>query len=274
MTGRHRGGSGEPLVLIHGFSHTWRVWEPVIPPLERDHDVLASTLTGHVGGPRFPEGTSASIAGLADGVERELDELGWSRAHFAGNSLGGLVTLELATRGRALSATAISPGGGWEAGSKEEQRIERFFRRAHRSLAIGGRHAERLVSRPRLRALVLRDLAAHPQRIPPAAAADIMRGMAEMEDYVPFLESLKEIGPPQDFDGIDCPVRIAWGTKDRVLPIGRYSERLRRLIPEAEFVELPGLGHTPTYDDPALVARTITEVTSRARATQAVPEPA
>ena len=33
-TSMHRGGTGEPLVLIHGFSGTWRVWEPILPLLE------------------------------------------------------------------------------------------------------------------------------------------------------------------------------------------------------------------------------------------------
>jgi pimeloyl-ACP methyl ester carboxylesterase len=49
-----------------------------------------------------------------------------------------------------------------------------------------------------------------------------------------------------------------------VLPLGRYSDRLQRLIPDAEFVELPGLGHTPMYDDPELIARTIRATVARA----------
>ena len=65
------------------------------------------------------------------------------------------------------------------------------------------------------------------------------------------------------------PVRIAWGTRDRIIPLERYSPRLRRLVPQAELVELPGLGHVPMSDDPELVARTILEVTA-ARAPAAV----
>src|SRR5271154_1082122 len=39
------GGSGEPLVLIHGFSATWPIWDPIRPRLEASHDVLAVALT-------------------------------------------------------------------------------------------------------------------------------------------------------------------------------------------------------------------------------------
>ena len=49
----HRGGAGEPLVLIHGFSGTRLMWEPVLEALERSHDVLAVNLAGHVGGPEL-----------------------------------------------------------------------------------------------------------------------------------------------------------------------------------------------------------------------------
>src|SRR5215212_11490935 len=51
FTPSHRGGSGPPLVCLHGFMDTWRVWELVLPALERRHDVLAPTLAGHAGGP-------------------------------------------------------------------------------------------------------------------------------------------------------------------------------------------------------------------------------
>ena len=49
---------------------------------------------------------------------------------------------------------------------------------------------------------------------------------------------------------------LAWGTRDRIIPSPRYSQRLRNLLANAEWIELPGLGHVPTCDDPELVTRT------------------
>ena len=51
VTAFHRGGTGTPLVLLHGFTDTWRTWKPVLPALEEHHDVFAPTLPGHHGGP-------------------------------------------------------------------------------------------------------------------------------------------------------------------------------------------------------------------------------
>jgi pimeloyl-ACP methyl ester carboxylesterase len=63
--------------------------------------------------------------------------------------------------------------------------------------------------------------------------------------------------------GIDVPVRIAWGTKDRTLPRKDHSGFFRTMLPDAEWIELADAGHLPQLDDPPLVARAILEVTRR-----------
>src|ERR687889_511348 len=109
----HRGGSGPPLVLIHGIGHTWRGWKPMLPLLERNFDVLAVDLPGFGHSPPLPAGTAPPPEALADEVEGAMDAAGFERAHIAGNSLGGWIALELAGRGRADTVEAISPGGLW-----------------------------------------------------------------------------------------------------------------------------------------------------------------
>ena len=48
---RYRAGEGPPLVLVHGFTATWRCWLPLLAELVPHFDVLAPTLHGHDGGP-------------------------------------------------------------------------------------------------------------------------------------------------------------------------------------------------------------------------------
>ena len=108
FTPSHRGGSGPPLVCLHGFTDTWRTWELVLPALERHHDVLAPTLLGHAGGP--PLEGEVSDALIADAIERAMDEAGFETAHIVGNSLGGYVALQLAARGRARVGRGARPG--------------------------------------------------------------------------------------------------------------------------------------------------------------------
>src|SRR5215208_371925 len=110
----YRAGHGEPLVLIHGFTATWRCWLPVLGLLVPRFEVIAPTLHGHDGGPVPPEGPAHSLTRAADHLELLLDSYGVGTAHLAGNSMGGALALELAKRGRARSVVALSPGGGWE----------------------------------------------------------------------------------------------------------------------------------------------------------------
>jgi pimeloyl-ACP methyl ester carboxylesterase len=108
----HRGGTGEPLVLVHGIGHTWRGWKPMLPLLEPRFDVLAVDLPGFGHSPPLPpDGVAPTVEALADAVESELDAAGFDTAHLAGNSLGGWIALELARRRRARTVTAISPFG-------------------------------------------------------------------------------------------------------------------------------------------------------------------
>jgi pimeloyl-ACP methyl ester carboxylesterase len=265
----YRGGSGTPLVLIHGFSANWRCWQPVIPALEEHHDVIAINLAGHAEGKPLDPGVPASVDALVDAAARELDELGVGRAHLVGNSLGGWVALALGARSRGLSVVALSPAGGWEhtdgdgALTPEMRRLKGYFMRNYRLLRLLGARGEDLVRRPRFRAFAYRDVSSRAAEIPASLAVDLFRSASNCDIYLPFMSYVEENGFPQELGPIDSPVRIAWGTRDRIIPKSRYSARFGRLVPDAEWVDLDGLGHVPMLDGAAVTVQTILEVTER-----------
>jgi pimeloyl-ACP methyl ester carboxylesterase len=254
------------MVLIHGFSGTGAIWEPVRERLEDSFDVLIVNLAGHVGGAEIPNGTEVSLETLVDAVERDMDAAGFSDAHLVGNSLGGWISLELARRGRARSVVAISPAGGWEAGSRAERRLRPLFERSHKMSSRLEPRLEKWLRRPRLRRALLSQVVARGDRISPATALQTIRDSVSCPVYFELMDALLRSGPPASFDGVNCPVALVWGTRDRILPLRMYSPRLRAMLPTAQWIELKGLGHCPMSDDPELVARTIA---SRARAESA-----
>lgn len=261
---------GEPLVLIHGFSATRGVWQPLLEELERDHEVLAVNLAGHVGGPELPAGIDVSLGALVDAVERDMEAAGLQSAHLVGNSLGGWISLELAKRGRARSVVAIAPAGGWEPGTRDEKRLRTLFTRNHKLSTRMLPRLERMMGRPRLRRLLLAQVAAYGHKIPASAAVQLIRDSVDCSVYFDLMDAIMRDGPPRSFEGITAPVLLVWGTRDRILPPKRYSERLRRMLPDAEWVELKGLGHMPMSDDPELVTRTISQFVARASERAAV----
>jgi pimeloyl-ACP methyl ester carboxylesterase len=149
FTRAHRGGTGPPLVCLHGFTDTWRTWELVLPMLERRHHVLAPTLLGHAGGPPLPAGGDVSGALLVDAVEQAMDDAGLATAHVVGNSLGGYLALQLAARGRAESVVALAPAGGWAAGDDSYKKtMQHFLLMEHQVKAAVPRAGAIVATRP------------------------------------------------------------------------------------------------------------------------------
>jgi pimeloyl-ACP methyl ester carboxylesterase len=260
----HRGGSGSPLLLIHGFSVTWRTWKPVLSQLERHHDVIAPTMLGHSGAAPFSDGVLPSIDSLVDGVEAELDRLGLDKVHIAGNSMGGWIALELARRGRARSVVAFSPGGAWSSGPRMTMLLAGFRVGIAAATAFGHR-AERLALTPHGRRMLASRQFEHPERVEAAELIADIRAIKEAPMLRSILRGLTEKSL-QPLPDPGCPVRIVWAQRDRVIPYEQFGVPIMRQVPSAELVILNGVGHVPMSDDPAAVSRLILEVTAKAEA--------
>jgi pimeloyl-ACP methyl ester carboxylesterase len=258
---RHVGGSGEPMVLLHGFALSADSWKPLLPHLFGHHSVHAGTYHGHHGGAPLPSNFRPSIASSVDLAATEMDIAGIRRAHLVGNSLGAWLALELARRGRALSVVAFSPGGGWESGSAEERYLHSLFKTKRRLLRVGGRIAPLVAASKHLRRFGLREIVANPDQLTHEQATLLIRTPGNCAAYDGVLRAMPHEPPPLPMDPLPCPVRIVWGTKDDLLPMKGYSERWRRLLPGAEWLELEGVGHVPMYDDPAACARAVLDFT-------------
>lgn len=250
----HRGGSGSPLLLLHGVGGTWRVWAPVLRHLEPHHDVLAPTLLGHGGAAGLRSGVAPSIDALVDGVERMLDQLGMVQVHVVGNSLGGWVALELARRGRARSVVLFSPAGAWRSPWRIKA-VAAGIRLSAALLARWSEHADAMAARRWLRWLLLWPQVAHPDRVVPAELAANIRASADAPVVGPLLRVLphQQIDPPPAARAY--PIRIVWPQADRVISFRHFGVPMLERVPGAELVRLPGIGHVPTFDEPCTVAR-------------------
>jgi pimeloyl-ACP methyl ester carboxylesterase len=255
MLNHHRGGTGEPLVLIHGIGSRWQIWDPVLPLLEPSREVIALDLPGFGASPMSDRPGPPGVEYLADSVCEFLDECSLERPHVAGNSLGGWLSLELARRGRAQSATALSPAGFWSEGEGLRSRLSLFL--AVRSARLTAKYADTLLASPLRRKIALWQFSAHPEKIPPQDAADSIRALARAPSFDATLAAM--LG--QRFshgEQLDVPVTIAWGERDRLLP-PRQALWAKHLIPNARSVILWGCGHVPTYDDPEQIAQVLLE---------------
>lgn len=92
----HRGGAGEPLILLHGFPQNHRCWEKIAPQLAERFDVIVPDLRGY-GDSDAPEGAEAyAKREMALDIVGLMDALGVERAHVLGHDRGARVSYRLA----------------------------------------------------------------------------------------------------------------------------------------------------------------------------------
>jgi pimeloyl-ACP methyl ester carboxylesterase len=234
----------------------------VLPELERHHDVLAPTLLGHSGGPALEGEVNGAL--IPDAVERAMDEAGFETAHIVGNSLGGYVALQLAARGRAESVVALAPAGGWAKGDESFKGTLGFFATMQEQLKAAAPHAHAIVASAEGRRRATQFTTTNFEHIPAELLAHQIVGAASCEAVRPMLEYARREGYSLEAEKVTCPVRIVWGTEDKILPWPSSAMRFRDdWLPHADWVELDGIGHCPQLDVPLETAQLIVGLTAR-----------
>jgi hypothetical protein len=240
-------------VLIHGIGSFFQVWEPVLPALEAEREVIAIDLPGFGASAVLDGGREPHPVALAAAVAAFLDELGLADAHIAATrSAAGSRSSwpSSAARGRSARCRPRASGTGGS-GRTRRSRCERP--------RVGGA-AQRRPARAHLRQPPAAGARAGPVRGAPGADAG-RRG--HRRGAQPGDEP--RLGRHARGDG-----RVARHRRGRRAPAG--DDRVGREGPAA--AAAPGrarppraavgpsrdavrLRPRPTWDDPALVARTI-----------------
>ena len=89
-----------------------------------------------------------------------------------------------------------------------------------------------------------------------------MLGAASCTAVLPLIDHATREGWSLDGEKITCPVRIVWGTGDKLLSWPSAAARYRRdWLPHADWVELDGVGHCPQLDIPVETAHLILSFT-------------
>jgi pimeloyl-ACP methyl ester carboxylesterase len=227
-----REGRGEPLLLLHGVGHHWQAWEPVIPALAAERDVIAVDLPGFGASSALPDGLPHDLSSVNVVLSAVCEALGIERPHVAGNSLGGLLALELGRLGLVRSVTALSPAGFWSP-------AERVY--AFAVLTMMRQLARRTplpvierMARPAFgRAMLMSAVYARPGRRSAEAVVAEARALGGAQGFDETLRSGRTVRFTDDVPGV--PVTLAWGTKDRLL-LPRQANRAMSVMPGARWV--------------------------------------
>ncbi|MFD9098067.1 alpha/beta fold hydrolase [Streptomyces collinus] len=248
-----RVGRGAPLVLLHGIGHHRQAWDPVVDILATEREVIAVDLPGFGASPGLPGGLAYDLPTTNSVLGALFEALDLDRPHVAGNSLGGLLALELGREKLVRSVTALSPAGFW---TEAERRYAFTMLLTMRGIAqrLPLPLVERLSRTAAGRTALTSTIYGRPGRRSPEAVVAETLALAGATGFDATLRAGATVQFTDELSGL--PVTVAWGTRDRLL-VRRQGVRAKTIIPHARLIRLPGCGHCPMNDDPALVARVI-----------------
>ena len=89
-------GTGEPLIMLHGFGMCGAMWTPVAQELARRYRVISVDMRGH--GRSTNPSNKFSHPQSAEDIRALMDSLGIKQARAIGFSSGGMTLLRLATK--------------------------------------------------------------------------------------------------------------------------------------------------------------------------------
>lgn len=253
-------GTGEPLLLLHGFSVSSRYWSEtgVTAELAGHYRVIAMDLRGHGRSRVHGEPKDYGIETIADDITVLADNLGVDRLHLLGHSAGGMVALRYAwrqgerLRSLLLMSTAPATAFGHSNPQLRQQSLhvfaELYERQTWRQIFSHLRQLpgpllywmDQLPERERLWTLLMEICRDNE----PGVLATFVR--AFFTDPDPHLESLRLI---------TCPTLIVVGEHDKLfLPA---STLLAQEIPRAQRQVLKRVGHMTALEAPELTSATI-----------------
>jgi pimeloyl-ACP methyl ester carboxylesterase len=247
-------GQGTPLLLIHGIGDSSDTWKHVIPPLARDHRVVAPDLLGH--GRSDKPRADYSVAAYANAMRDLLSVLDIERATVVGHSLGGGVAMQFAYQypERCERLVLVSTGG--------------VSHEVHPALRLAATPIADLFL-PLLRLAPVRLAGTASVRVMEVLRTDLGR---DAEHLLRMFESLPDatarrafvrtIRAVVDWRGqaitmLDrcyltrgMPTLLIWGAHDAVIPM-HHGEIGHRAMPGSRLETFPEAGHFPHQADPA-----------------------
>ena len=229
-----------PLVLLHAFPLDSRMFDAVRPALTAQTRLLTPDLRGFGAGPALGDPLPPpDLALLAADVIDEMDAAGIDRAVIGGVSMGGYIAFALlrAQPERVSGLVLVDT----RSGADDKAALER--RRAAAEKADRGEIA---AGSDAIAPLIADDasddtretLAGIAGAVPAASIGWGQRAMAGRPDSTELLA------------GVRVPVLMVVGEKDGVTPPA-VAREMAAAAPEAELVELPGVGHLSPAEDPA-----------------------
>jgi pimeloyl-ACP methyl ester carboxylesterase len=222
------GGTGPPLVLVHGLAGAAYNFTDLAPLLARRRRVLIPDLPGHGG--TAPLRAAEGVSGLAAHIAAVAEHEAMTPTPVVGYSMGGPIALRLAAdRPGSVSAVALVAS----AGIASVTRRAKFWLGLTSALRPARRVAylrNMVARRPNLRVPVFGYWGAEePRTLPPETAIGFLEAQPEHTDVRSASRALVRDDLHDYLHRVSCPALVVWGARDRLTPLEDGFELARGL---------------------------------------------
>lgn len=221
-------GSGDPVVVLHGWGGRIESMAPVIDCLASSFRVVALDLPGFGGSP-----VPAGVWGTADYaafVRDVLAESGVTRANFVGHSFGAKTSLYLAATVPSLvDKLVLQASSGLRTPPSFQARVKRGVSKAARLAGRAGTPGQRI------RDAVYKRIQSQDYR----DAGDLRPILVKVVN-----EDLSFLLPR-----VQASTLLVWGSDDDAVPL-QHARTMEAKIPDAGLVVFEGAGHFAYLDEP------------------------
>jgi 4,5:9,10-diseco-3-hydroxy-5,9,17-trioxoandrosta-1(10),2-diene-4-oate hydrolase len=247
------GEANDVMILVHGLGGDYSHFEHIAPAFARTHRVIGIDMPGC--GASAPLRHRHTMERYADVVQELMLFLRIPRATLIGHSAGGQVAATLAARDPSLV-----------------NRLVLFNTAGLRGYATATRHLARALFRPTFLNVVLPPASTHilanvfhtrndyTQKFVVDATQrpkhPLLRNMARV--FHDLMPDLLQPSVLQHAPGLEMPVLLLWGGRDRLVPLSSV-EHVARLFPRARLEVLHDCGHMPIIEHPEWTTARIRE---------------
>ena len=250
------GGSGPPILLVHGLGGAAPNWRLIAPSLAAERRVIVPELPGHGGSGALAE--APTLDPFAEAMLAIAEAEDAIPAPWVGHSLGGLVALRAAVlRPDAISGIVLAAAAGISSASRAGRVTVTLIGVARPGKIVGRRRKRVAHSR------IGRTLAfgwwgvADPAGFDPDMAEAFLAGPPQHVDTLTAGKALVASDPRQDLHEVAVPVLCLWGANDNWVPLADGMEYARRL--RAPLRVIADTGHLLIGERPDAVLRAVNE---------------
>jgi pimeloyl-ACP methyl ester carboxylesterase len=241
-------GTGTPLVFSHEFAGDSRSWKPQVEAFAGDYQCITWNYRGFPPSDVPEDRTQYSQDILVEDLRALLDYLDVERAHIAGLSMGGSVTLHFALKYPERCLSAVVAGAG--TGSVNRPQFEADVDRIVNLLETHSmpEFAEIYAMAPTRTPFMEKDpegWAVFKQQLGEHSTVGSANTMREVQLKRPTIFSLEDL-----LTQLSVPTLIIIGDEDE--PCVEPAIFMRRKIPASGLITFPQSGHTINLEEPEL----------------------